>query len=537
MTSFAAKKKRACSHNKTHRGTNNTQHMATIVVDVPTLLATSTSLMPSKVKITHRGEAQHSTARTDDGDGDGGDEDNNKQRQKQQRQQRRRIPRWDPIPTSTGGSNGGDDNGDGDGGSRGLGASMWELTGAPRVLPPHISAEQEGAMVVRVRLEEIACVLAANAAAVASGAPLPALGPRTRSPSPPPVYDRDGRRTNTREQRVRERLVRERGVLCDVAARMVPAGAFRPPADVAVARAAGAPPRYAMKVFVPEKLYPQYNFIGLILGPRGNTQKRLERESGAKVSIRGKGSMKEGRSKKSSSSTQQQQQQQQQLSISTPSDEDEPLHVLIVAETEDSMNKAFNMVKPLLMPVDDGKNEWKKAQLRELAEINGTLRVATWIAPAQQQVFDAGVWCAICGDQGHPTCDCPLKGMDGVVVPSGSAAPGGGGGVPVPKRRRMESEFDSFMAEIGETPKPPPPQQQQQPATTKAAEDVFMEFMAAIDEPITTTDKQSQQQSLVGGEGGPPVPPTPVPADQLPPAPPPPGMCSIPSTRGPVYPW
>ena len=34
--------------------------------------------------------------------------------------------------------------------------------------------------------------------------------PRERSPSPPPVYDRSGKRYNTREQRARERAVKER---------------------------------------------------------------------------------------------------------------------------------------------------------------------------------------------------------------------------------------------------------------------------------------------------------------------------------------
>ena len=39
------------------------------------------------------------------------------------------------------------------------------------------------------------------------------------------------------------------------------------------------------------------NFIGLIIGPRGNTLKKMERETGAKIMIRGKGSVKEGKGK------------------------------------------------------------------------------------------------------------------------------------------------------------------------------------------------------------------------------------------------
>ena len=33
---------------------------------------------------------------------------------------------------------------------------------------------------------------------------------------------------------------------------------------------------------------------GLVIGPRGNTQKKMEGETGCKISIRGKGSLKDG---------------------------------------------------------------------------------------------------------------------------------------------------------------------------------------------------------------------------------------------------
>ena len=49
------------------------------------------------------------------------------------------------------------------------------------------------------------------------------------------------------------------------------------------------------KITIPQERFPEYNFIGLIIGPRGNTQKRMERETGCKISIRGKGSAKDGK--------------------------------------------------------------------------------------------------------------------------------------------------------------------------------------------------------------------------------------------------
>lgn len=61
---------------------------------------------------------------------------------------------------------------------------------------------------------------------------------------------------------------------------------------------------------------------GLIIGPRGNTQKRLERETDCKIAIRGKGSVKEGARRGP-----------------TVIDEDDELHVYISGESEDAVSK------------------------------------------------------------------------------------------------------------------------------------------------------------------------------------------------------
>ncbi|GLJ44356.1 hypothetical protein SUGI_0929330 [Cryptomeria japonica] len=82
-------------------------------------------------------------------------------------------------------------------------------------------------------------------------------------------------------------------------------------------------------------------------------EKRMEKETGAKIFIRGRGSVKDGRSK--------------------PSD-DEDLHVLIEADNDGSLEEASRMIEKLLVPLDEGKNEHKRSQLRELAALNGTIR-------------------------------------------------------------------------------------------------------------------------------------------------------------------
>jgi hypothetical protein len=165
----------------------------------------------------------------------------------------------------------------------------------------------------------------------------------------------------------------------------------------------------------------------------------MERETGARIVIRGKGSQKEGKGRMNP-------------------DEDE-LHVLITADNEEALLKAEHLVRQLLVPVDEGRNEHKRAQLRELAEINGTLRDRAWQEPETGMGWDpANVECAICGDHGHITSDCPLKGTG-------------------TKNQKLDSEIDAFLEEIGEAPPPseaPPP-------PSAEADDEYAKFMKSIE--------------------------------------------------------
>lgn len=47
------------------------------------------------------------------------------------------------------------------------------------------------------------------------------------------------------------------------------------------------------KLYVPVGEHPEYNFVGRLLGPRGMTAKQLEQETGCKIMIRGRGSMRD----------------------------------------------------------------------------------------------------------------------------------------------------------------------------------------------------------------------------------------------------
>jgi splicing factor 1 len=375
------------------------------------------------------------------------------------------------------------------------------LPGLIRSIPAYLSMEEVDALILRVRIEEITQKLTL-AGQLAKEAELS----KDRSPSPDPIYDTHGKRLNTREQRMRDRLTRERQKLIEDALRFNPL--FKPPSDYKPIH-----DKKTRKIPIPVKEYPDYNFIGLIIGPRGNTQKRMERETGTKIAIRGKGSAKEGKGRKNNQPT---------------PGEDDDLHVLITGDTDEQLEKATAMVKKLLVPVDEGLNDHKREQLRELAEINGTLRDRMW--KSEQRTWSpAEVECQICGEKSHPTPDCPLRGTG--VVP--------------PKRKKIDSEYESFLAEIGEAPAKPNADGPKDNQFEKSYED----FMAAIGETTKPADNKATaaQPSPPGygyaaapyGQGPPPPWSAPAPPGSAPSPwgahPPPPGMMP-PGWMPPMYP-
>ncbi|GAY63184.1 hypothetical protein CUMW_223590 [Citrus unshiu] len=122
-----------------------------------------------------------------------------------------------------------------------------------------------------------------------------------------------------------------------------------------------------IRLDVPVDKYPNFNFVGRILGPRGNSLKRVEAMTECRVFIRGRGSVKDSI--------------KEEKLKDKPGYEhlNEPLHVLVEAEfPEDIINSrldhAVAILENLLKPVDESLDHYKKQQLRELAMLNGTLR-------------------------------------------------------------------------------------------------------------------------------------------------------------------
>lgn len=55
----------------------------------------------------------------------------------------------------------------------------------------------------------------------------------------------------------------------------------------------GKPTKMRIKVLIPLKEFPKYNFVGKLLGPKGSTLKQLQEETGTKMAVLGKGSVRD----------------------------------------------------------------------------------------------------------------------------------------------------------------------------------------------------------------------------------------------------
>lgn len=267
--------------------------------------------------------------------------------------------------------------------------SPWSPTERPHVIPmlaTHLpfglAAETLQVLSLTIRIEEMQQQL--NSGRFSSYL-------EDRTPDPPLQYDSSGRRINTKEFLMRQQVYRERNTAIWLLLKLCPD--FRPPPDYRpppqparmhtqgrrsgdrqsaddAAGPEGVPParptRLQRKIWVPVKEYPHYNFVGILLGPRGRTQKELENTNKCRIFIRGRGSVKEGRANATSAGSARRD--------VPPNREEEELHVIVTAEGEDDLERGCTAVQKLLIPLNDEDNEHKQRQLLILAELNGTLR-------------------------------------------------------------------------------------------------------------------------------------------------------------------
>ena len=107
------------------------------------------------------------------------------------------------------------------------------------------------------------------------------------------------------------------------------------------------------KIFIPKK--QGINYVGLLIGPKGTNQKRLEQESGCKILVRGKGTQKEGMPE-------------------LPEDSEEQ-HVLIIGDSETAVKRATHLVNKILLANEKERNQIKEEQIKKSQEIRTELLI------------------------------------------------------------------------------------------------------------------------------------------------------------------
>jgi splicing factor 1 len=110
--------------------------------------------------------------------------------------------------------------------------------------------------------------------------------------------------------------------------------------------------------------------------------------------------------------------------------------------------------------VPEGQNDLRRNQLRELALLNGTLREndgprctncgasdhKSWLCPDKPNVTN-NIVCSSCGGAGHIARDCRSK-------RPGMGGPAASGMNPAGDKAKIDEEYMSLMAELGEGPPP-----------------------------------------------------------------------------------
>lgn len=293
----------------------------------------------------------------------------------------------------------------------------------------NMTEQQQKIYILQVQIEELTRRLKMNDLGIPAN-------PEARSPSPEPIYDQQGKRQNTREVRVRRKIEEQRHQL--VTELLVLNPDYKAPADYKPQLA-----KYIDKVMIPQEDHPDVNFVGLIIGPRGNTLKTLEKETNAKIIIRGKGSIKDGK--------------MGLVKFGPLPGEDEPLHAYITGTSPEIVAKAVEKVNQIInqaIEEPEGMNELRKQQLRELALLHGTLRendclIKLKLMTEAEKIVTNTIVCTICGGAGHVPTDCKFrKNPDGTYAelnPDGSLVINGTNRV---EQQKLDCEYQSLINEL-----------------------------------------------------------------------------------------
>lgn len=263
------------------------------------------------------------------------------------------------------------------------------------------------------------------------------LDPDIRAPSPPPVYGKSGERLNTREVRLRKAMVAEYNRLIRYMIKNIEG--YVPPVD-------WKPQKLQKKIIIPYEKYPSAPFMGVIIGARGVNHKRLQEATGCRIFIRGR-----------------------DIGDKWQTDEEQsmPQHVHVEADTEEQIEAAEALLKPLLNPESPEFEYARTNGMQQLAKVNGfslekkdnrcgvcgAIGHLGFECPETdfQAYKMANVKCTICGDKGHVASDCKqaLEKHQQENVDWKMEAE---------KKQEMDADYYKMMSELGmSTPKPSAP--------------------------------------------------------------------------------
>ena len=209
-----------------------------------------------------------------------------------------------------------------------------------------------------------------------------------RSPSPDPIYDKKNVRINTFENRMKQKYNREKDIIIEELLELdkdykLPIGWKRPLKQ--------------LKIYYHNR--PDVNVTALIIGPKGITQKELQKKTKCKIHIKGDGSN----------------------TFDFLSKNQQP-HLLIEGKTQEDLDRAKKIIEPL---IDINSKEFIHFKTRHKMLLNKQYGVntneidlgcemcgqkghVTWACSESIKANLLDITCALCHDKGHLTIDCRL---------------------------------------------------------------------------------------------------------------------------------
>ena len=222
--------------------------------------------------------------------------------------------------------------------------------------------------------------------------------PKDRSPSPEPIYNSNGKRINTRLDRTKNKWINQRNNAITKLKQLD--STYQPPSQYNYKNV-----KLEDKVMLPADEHPEINFVGLLLGPRGNHLEKIKEETKCNIIIRGKGSLRSG-----------------MTGITKDGRKvdglEEPLHALITGATAEDVQRGVKKIQKIVEnqiynPDSEEAVALRAKHMHELAVLNGTVKEVdmkclncgrfghkSWQCDERPN-FTSAVICSACGGVGH----------------------------------------------------------------------------------------------------------------------------------------